>query len=469
MVTRITRGMVEGLPGEGSAMYSSPNVIQDRVWISDVGWNPETKPTYGRSTPWTAMLAVGGNYDEYGAPSRHYRWGIQSWMTNGSTGPMTNISGVANGFVVRAVDATAAQCGDGGDAHALEVIIGQFKPTATVKTVNGSTTLEIVSHGREGSRYCIGNEVVGSGIPAGAVVTGLVHGGEIDTGGYHARRTESTSGGSALQVGDEVVATSGGVYNRPCRFTVVRKVGSTPYLLLTDPGDYTAEYNGTMTFEKVGGGVTDLTATVSFVPAGYPYPDALVISAPATATANNVSIDLKGVANQNVGILISGSGDGGPDGKGNANGRGIQFQSYGDAALKYGIVFGGSGLRSDATGIRFAFESVEYGVSFESCNFSQSVININSAGVSSAIFLNNVSGSYGLRFAANCNFSVGAIYLPGQTIATDGSRGVTIAGSPAQKIGFYGASPITRPSLPDEENVTAADIRAALISLGLCA
>lgn len=40
--------------------------------------------------------------------------------------------------------------------------------------------------------------------------------------------------------------------------------------------------------------------------------------------------------------------------------------------------------------------------------------------------------------------------------------------SASTKIGFWGATPVTRPSLPSAGVVTADDIRAALISLGLC-
>ena len=41
--------------------------------------------------------------------------------------------------------------------------------------------------------------------------------------------------------------------------------------------------------------------------------------------------------------------------------------------------------------------------------------------------------------------------------------------STAVKLGFFGASAVTRPTLPAAGTVTADDIRAALISLGLCA
>src|SRR3546814_408252 len=137
-----TKFLKQGLDTAVRTASAPVPVNTDRVWLSETGANPENNPIYGRSTPYTATLSVHEHIDRWGGPSRYYKWGVSSWMTNGGIAPMTALCGVGEGWKVRGVEATGRQCGDGGDAHAAEILIGQFAARATVRVQLDSTTVD---------------------------------------------------------------------------------------------------------------------------------------------------------------------------------------------------------------------------------------------------------------------------------------------------------------------------------------
>jgi hypothetical protein len=182
--------------------------------------------------------------------------------------------------------------------------------------------------------------------------------------------------------------------------------------------------------------------------------------------------------------LVSGSGNGGTDNTGNKNGRGIQIQSYGNAAFFYGINVGSSGLRSDGTGIRFSSGTDSRCISFESFNFAQAIrisggtftnfIQFTSTtSTGSAISFGSVTATSGINFASSNVFSGAAIQLSGQNIDTDLITGMTIGLGSTRKIGFWGATPVIRPSsIADATDAATTqarlnDLLAAMRTIGL--
>lgn len=152
-------------------------VNTEKVWISETGWNPSTDPIYGRSTPETATISIGGHFDEAGGAGVNYKWGLNSWYTNPGTMPITNIDAVAQGWKVRGGGMAARQCGDGGDGHALELLSGQWAAKADVTTTLGSTTLGVSEVTFKGSKFCVGNAISGTNIPLGATIVSVTQGG----------------------------------------------------------------------------------------------------------------------------------------------------------------------------------------------------------------------------------------------------------------------------------------------------
>lgn len=68
----------------------------------------------------------------------------------------------------------------------------------------------------------------------------------------------------------------------------------------------------------------------------------------------------------------------------------------------------------------------------------------------------------GLRFTTGAN---GTGTVRGMEFSPGGTLNLRMG---VNTVGFYGVTPVARPTLPDAGTVTAADIRTALISLGLC-
>jgi hypothetical protein len=158
---------------------------------------------------------------------------------------------------------------------------------------------------------------------------------------------------------------------------------------------------------------------------------------------------------------------------------GIQLQSYNsdDSRFLRGINFGSSSLRASGTGIRFASVTADRGVSFESATFDEAIAIAGGSYANailfstgtytgSAISMSGITAANGINFASSSSFSSAAILLSGQNIATDTTTGMKIGTGTSQKIGFFNATPIVRPS---GVAVTAAGIHAALVSLGLIA
>lgn len=470
--------------------YRIPQYVLGRATFSDVGWNPVSQPVFGRSTPESALVSLGGHYDEIGAAGRNYLWGQMTHMTNPNTAPFTGVSAVTAGWKVRGMDATARQIGDDGDGHALEVISGQWAAKARVSTVNGSDVLTVDEVTFQGSRFCIGNAVSGAGVPPGSTIVSLSKGGLVSTG-LHVETVSFVSGGGGLVAGDELETNVGGTYNRPARVRVRNVVSGVLTFFVLDPGDYTVAPSGSVNFTKVGGGPTgSLLCNLGLVTAGVGYPDTITISEVATATSAAVGITVLSADTMGVGILISGSGDGGSDGTGNPNGRGIQLQSYGNAAFLYGVNIPGSAIRTNGTVLRMPSVVANRGISFESCSLSavfrvtggtqgHVIYVFNTTCTSPAIEFSSVTGTNALRVQSNCTFSGPAILLEGQNIGTDSTIGMIIATSATQKLGFFGRTPVARPasiSLPTggstidaESRAKIEEIRNALRSLGLIA
>jgi hypothetical protein len=457
-------------------------VNTEKVWISELGWNPSTDRIFGRTTPETATFAIGGHYDEYGFAGRNYKWGMSSWYTNPGTMPITNIDAVSQGWKVRGGGMASRQCGDDGDGHSLEILSGQWASRATVTTTNGSDTLAVSAVTFRGSKFCIGNSISGTNIPGGATIVSVTKGSQTITANAVETMT-IVSGGSGYVVGD-IVTLVGGTNTFPAqaRVRTVSSGGVILTLLVIEGGNYTVNPSGTLNIS--GGSGSGATVTVTIINGGLGYPDSIQISAPATGSGSSniavLSADTMGIA-----LLVSGSGDGGSDGNGNPNGRGIQFQSYGNAAFLYGIAFGPSALRSNGTGIRFTIGTARRGISFESYNLEQALrfsggtaINIiQTTGVTctgSVITFGSTTATNGINFAATNVFSGAAILLSGQNIDTDATTGMKIGLGSNRKIGFWNATPVVQPSaIPNAaggtEIATINSILTALRNIGLIA
>lgn len=464
--------------------YSSGYFSAGTVVVSDTNWDVVNDPTEGRSTPRTALLSLGGHYDALGSAGRNYKWGLQSWMTNPGTMPMTNIDAVAQGWLVRGAGFAARQIGASGDGHAVEVLVGQLAAEAVVSTTNGSPVITIISVPVRGARFCIGDPISGVNIPSAATITAVTKGSQTVTGNT-VQYMSVVSGGSGYMVGDSVTL-SGGTSTFPAT-ALVQSVasGAIVALLVTDGGNYTADPAGTLNL--IGGSGTGATVTANMIVGGFGNPSSITISANATGTGSNIVVTvLSSEDTQNIGLLVTGSGDGGTDGSGNKNGRGIQFQSYGSAAFYYGINFGPSALRADGVGIRFASGSAERGISFESYDATQAfrvsggsltnIFQVSGATCSgSAISFSTTTATIGLSFLSSNTFAIAALYLDGQNIATDTTTGMQIATSSTQKLGFYGKTPIARPAaIPDATDAASTqarlnDLLAVMRNLGLIA
>lgn len=434
--------------------YQHGAVITGRAVVSNTNWDPDTDRIFSRSTPDRNLLAVGGHYDELGSAGRKYQWGISSWISNPGTMPVTVIDAVSQGWRVRGGGMTARQCGDDGDGHALEILSGQWAARATVTATEGSSVLSVTNVTFKGSKFCVGNAISGNHIPDGATIVSVTKGSQTITGNAVETMTV-VSGGTGYVVGD-IVSLVGGTstITAQARVRTVGSGGVILTLLVIEGGNYTVDPAGTLNI--TGGSGSGATVTVTMIRGGFGYPDSIQISAPATGSGSSnitvLSADTMGIA-----LLVSGSGDGGSDGTGNPNGRGIQFQSYGNAAFLYGINFGASALRSNGTGIQFASGTAKRGISFESYNLEQafrisegSFTNLfqvaGSTCSGSAFSFSTLTAASGLNFSSSCSFSTAAIVLSGQNIATDSTTGMIIATNPTQKIGFWGRTPVSRPN-----------------------
>lgn len=392
---------------------TDPNPVNtSRLWLSETGYNPELDTVYARSTPQTATFAIHEHLDKWGAPSRYYKWGGMSWLTNGGTAPVTALSGIAEGYKCRGIEAVARQCGDGGDGHAMEIMVGQIAGRLLLRLVAGTTEAVVRRVTRFGSRFCVGNRVEGDGLADGAVITSLTsRQGTVYTD-KQVQGITVVSAGHSYKVGDILERRNGGTFTANPKFEVlsVDSDGGILTAAVIEPGNCTIAPTGSIGLQ---GGTGNLaTFKLDLITAGLGDPVGMTVSVAATASLNSSSVRVYGKDNLNIGLLMTGSGDGGIDGTGTGYTHGLQFQAYGDSKFKKGIVFGGSGLRPDGIGVSFSSEKA----------------------------------TRGIEFLKSCQFKDGAIVLEGQNIASDLNLGAKIATSPLQKLGFWGAEPVTKPA-----------------------
>lgn len=452
----------------------------EKVVITQKNWVPENDPIFGRSTPEKYHLAIGGHFDELGSAGRNYQWGISSWITNPGTMPVTVIDAVGQGYKVRGGSFAARQCGDDGDGHALEILSGQWAARANVTTVSGSNVLTVEEVTFEGSKFCIGNAISGTGIPAAATIVSVTKGSQTVTGNAVDKMTV-VSGGTGYVVGDTVTLVGGtSTFQATASVQSVTSGGVISTLLVTDGGNYTVDPAGTLNL--TGGSGSSATVTVEMITGGFGNPDSITISANATASGSS-SITVLSADTLGIGLQIAGSGDGGSDGTGNPNGIGINFLSYNNAAFYRGINFGSVALRSNGTGIRFTSGECSRGISFESYDADQALrfassqfINIFSSTGNTCsgpiIDITATTATYGLRFTSSNTFSSAAILLDSQNIDTDNTNGMKIGTSNSRKIGFWGVTPVTQPlAISDATSGTEVtkinQILAALRAVGI--
>jgi hypothetical protein len=335
------------------------------------------------------------------------------------------------------------------------VLSGQWAAQARVSTTSGSAVVIVDSIVLRGSRFSVGDPISGTNIPTGATIVSVTKGAKTATG-KEVQSVSVVSGGSGYVVGD-VVTLLAGSNTFPAQARVLTVSGSAiASLLVIDGGNYTADPVGTVFLG--GGSGAGATVTASMIVAGFGNPTAITISSAATGTGTGITVTaLSTEDTMNVGVLVSGSGTGGTDGTGNKNGRGIQLQSYGNAAFFYGINFATAALRSDGTGIRFASGTASRGISFESFSLDQAIrvsggsfTNIllaqNTTCSGSIVSLSGVTATNGINFAVSNTFSGAAITLDGQSIATTTTNGMRIGTNALQKIGFWNAAPVARPA-----------------------
>ncbi len=451
-------------------------VNSQKVWFSDTGWRPDQDPVYGRSTPQTALVALGGHYDLPGGPSVGYQWGIQTYFTNPGTMPLTNIDAVAQGWKVRAGGFTARQVGTGGDGHAVEILSGQYASRANVTTTNGSPNLTVNDVTFDGSKFSIGDAVSGTNIPGGATIIQVTKNGVTLTG-QHLVAADDATGGTGYQVGD-LLTVVGGTRTIPVVLRVVAvDSGVVKQVIAQDQGNYSVLPSNPVSV--TGGLGTGATFNLTFAAAGYGYPDSIRISANATGSGPSDIKALSGTT-QTIGLLLTGSGDGGADGNGNQDGRAIQIAGYGNASYFYGINIGASGIRSDGAAFRLSSLNAQRGLTIESCTLNQAVYISGGSYANMASFtsftasgsminISAVTATNGINFASNNVFSGAALSLQGQNIATDNTIGMQIATSTTQKIAFHGSTPVAKQTVTGSRggNAALASLLTALDAKGL--
>lgn len=386
-------------------------VKESKSRLSLNGWTPEDEPIFGRSTPETATLSVGDHIDQLGGASRNYKWGINAWLTNPSTAPLTAIDAMGMGWKARGMGATARQFGDDGDAHAHEVLVGQWRSQADVQTTNGSTTLVVNEVTRRGSRFSPGNPIAGTNIPSNSEIVSVTKDGQTFTGDS-VEKPNVESGGSGYQV-DDVLTVDGGTNTFPAELRVLSVDGSgaVTQAITHNPGNYSARPSDPVSVS--GGNGSSATFNLDWIKSGAGNPDEIEIDNSATGTSSSVEVNTLNPDTLNIGVLITGSGDGGNDGTGNPNGRAIQLQSQQDAAFRYGINIPNSALRdSDGIGVRFTGVTAQSGLTFESCTMDEAL---------------RISGGTYTNVAVNVlEGGIGAGRESRDTTGADGTDGVTL-------------------------------------------
>lgn len=422
------------------------SIKSGKITLSD-NWNPKLDKVPARSTPDTAFFSLGNHYQDYGAPSRYYQWGMVSYFTNTETAPITGISSVTQGYRTRGIDATTRQCGSTGDAHSIEIISGQYNAKGIVKFTKDQPFAQFIKPTWKGSRFCVGDTIELPGIlPEGTVVEHLVFEDGLLRSGKEVTSINIVDGGEGYQVGDSVFLQEG-VLGVSCIALVdeVSSSGSVRRLQVEDPGAF---HQNDPIFEPVGGSGSGLIVTAKFGIIGKGHPTQIVLSKyPIESYEGEVEF-IPSLDNNNIGLLITGSGNGGTDKKGNKNGKAITIQSYKDAAYSIGLQFTKSGIRSDGNGIEWNFADSMNLIRMGSGKLDQSVINLSNMDMDSVI---NVPESN------NLNKSI--IETKDQILAS-GSFSV---GDEETKLSFYGKEPVSKPPTP----TTLEELITSLQNLGL--
>lgn len=435
-----------GFVGDGSAA--------DNAALSEFQTFYQSKgiQRYGRSDPANVRSILGGKFDVWGAAGRYYLWGAAVAISNSGNAPITTVDGIGTGWKVRGGGFTTRQIGAGGDAHALELISGQWAATAVVATTAGSKTLEVTSLPMDGARFCIGDVVEGTNIPVGATITGILTSKREISGPFQLEDVTVDSPGAGYSVGD-ILTLAGGSFTKAATLRVRTTSGggvSTVYVV--EEGDYSVAPAGPLTV--TGGGGAGATFTPNFITAGAGYPVGLTISVNATGSAST-TIKTRGADTSNIACLITGNGDGGLNGDGNANGVAIAIQSYGSAAFKSGVNFGASALRAvDGVGLGFTLTTGQRTISLASTTFEN--------------FLRVSSGNFSGRFIEFLTGSTAGLIRVADAVVMSGA----LIEAPAHRINIGGIGlNVTATSanllLTDNMCVIAVDTTAGNVTINL--
>ena len=419
-------------------------------------WDPVEEPVPARSTPNTAFLTLGGHYQSYGSPSRHYQWGVMTHITNTETAPLTNISAVAQGYAIRGMDATTRQIGSGGEAHSIEIISGQENAQGIFE-LDGTAVLRFVESTYRGSRFCVGDAPVHPAIPTGTIVESIIYKDDTNRSGSEVVSIEVESPGSGYEKG-ELVQFQEGDPEAPCiaKIDEVTPSGGIWRLLVVDPGSFKATQ--TNTHEIVSGSGQGATVSVEYGILGVGEPVGLVLNNSVTTSTTDEITFLPSVDNNNIGLLITGSGNGGTDQKGNKKGKAITVQAYGEAAYQTILQISKTGLRADGNAITL------YGTQANPFACGRFVHIVDGEASEALIEAKRLVARNFLRVEESNSFTDSFMHIDGQTIST-GSQGIKIGETSDNKLGFFGQTPTTQPTTP----TTLPELIAALQQLGLLA
>lgn len=152
------------------------------------------------------------------------------------------------------------------------------------------------------------------------------------------------------------------------------------------------------------------------------------------------------------------------------------FQAQGQSGQTFdvGLLFGASAFGATSKGIKFSSTTLDRILSVESATITDGVVVANTA-VADSLF--EVSSGTTLasiiKIAASVQPTGAALVLPSQRISTDSAGGLMIVTSATHKLGFFGSTPIVRPTLANvatdaaTTQTLANSLRSALINLGL--
>jgi hypothetical protein len=274
-----------------------------------------------------------------------------------------------------------------------------------------------------------------------------------------------SSSGRAYGVDSQIhgVEITTGVFESTA--TATRTNGS-PTLTGITPDEEGMRFEATMPI--TGTGIPGATTILS-VEGDAGAPDSITLSANATSTGSG-TVTCSPVNPEQIGLLITANGEG------DDTSAAIQVQAYDtDASYARVLNVSASGIRSDGRVIRFASATAERGISMESCTLTNGIVFSSGNYSGSGISFSSLTTPIGINFASSNTFSTSAVHFAGQNISADTTTGMKILTNSTQKLGFYGSTPVVRPSV----NAAATDaattqslansLRSALINLGLAA